>query len=41
MAFDGVGRQANQLDSTLGEFGLEFRECAQLGGADGGVILGM
>lgn len=35
---DGVGAQADQLDVALGEFGLEFREGAQLGGADGGVI---
>ena len=35
---DGVGAQADQLDVALCEFGLEFREGAQLGGADGGVI---
>ena len=35
---DGVGAQADQLDVALGEFGLEFGEGAQLGGADRGVI---
>ena len=35
---DGVGAQADQLDVALCEFGLEFCEGAQLGGADGGVI---
>jgi len=41
MALNGVGRQADQLDAASGEFGLEFGERAQLGGADGGVVLGV
>ena len=35
---DGVGAQTDQLDVALCEFGLEFREGAQLGRADGGVV---
>ena len=38
---DGVGAQADQLDVALGEFGLEFREGAQLGRADRGVVFGV
>lgn len=41
MAVDGVGREADQLDAPLGEFGFQFRERAQLGGADGRVVLGV
>ena len=41
MGFDGVGRQADQLDAALGELGLELGKGAQLGGADRGVVLGM
>lgn len=39
MRLDGVGRQADQLDTALGKLGLELGEGAQLGGADRGVIL--
>jgi hypothetical protein len=39
MAAEGVGRQANQLDTTLGELGLELGEGTELGGANGGEIL--
>jgi hypothetical protein len=35
---DGVGRETDQLDTTLGEFRLELCECAELGGADGRVV---
>lgn len=38
---DGVCGQADELDVALGEFGLEFGESAQLGGADRGVVLWM
>ncbi len=38
MRFNGVGRKANQLDTTLGELGLKLREGAELGGADGGIV---
>lgn len=38
---DRVGRQSNQLDAALGELGLEFGKGAQLGGADGRVVLGV
>lgn len=41
VAVDGVGRKANELDAALGELGLELREGAQLGGADGRVVLGV
>lgn len=41
MAVDRVGRQADELDSTLGELGLEFGEGAELGGADGSVVFGV
>ena len=34
MAVNGVGRQADQLDSSSREFWLKFCECAELGGAD-------
>jgi hypothetical protein len=39
MAVNGVGRQANELDATLGELRLELREGAEFGGADGRVVL--
>ena len=35
---DGVGGQADELDTAFGELRLEFGEGAQLGGADGGVV---
>lgn len=38
---DGVGRETNQLGSTLGELWLELREGTELGGADGSVVLGV
>jgi hypothetical protein len=38
---DGVGGQANELDAALGELGLELSEGAELGGADGSVVLGV
>jgi hypothetical protein len=41
MALNRVGRQSNQLDPTLAELGLEFCKCAQFGGADWSVVLGM
>lgn len=41
MAVDGVGAQAQQLDATLLELGLKAGHLAQLGGADGGVVLRM
>lgn len=39
MRVNGVGGQANQLYTALGEFRLELGKGAQLGGADGGVVL--
>lgn len=36
---DGVGRQTDQLDTTLVEFRFELCESTELGGADGGVVL--
>lgn len=41
VALNGVGREANQLDATLGELGLELGESTELGGADGSVVLGV
>ena len=41
MAADRVGRQAEQLDAALGELGLETGELAELGGANGSVVLGV
>ena len=41
VAVDGVGREADQLDAALGELGLETGELAQLGGANGSVVLGV
>lgn len=38
VALNGVGRQANELDASSGELGLELRESTELGGADGCVI---
>ena len=38
---DGVGGQADQLDAALLELGLELGKGAELGGADGGVVLGV
>jgi hypothetical protein len=39
MALDCVRRQSNELHAALGEFWLEFRERAQLGRANGCVVL--
>ena len=39
MALDCVRRQSNELHAALGEFWLEFREGAQLGRANGCVVL--
>jgi hypothetical protein len=41
MALNGVCRKADQLSSTLREFGLELRKRAQLGRAYWGVVFGM
>lgn len=41
MAVDGVGRQTEQLDAALGELGLQTGHLTELGGADGGVVLGV
>jgi hypothetical protein len=38
---DGVGREADELDAALGELGLELGDFAELGGADGRVVLGV
>lgn len=38
---NGVGRETNQLDATLGELRLELGKGAELGGTDGGVVLGV
>lgn len=41
MALDRVGGEANELRTALGELGLELGKGAQLGGAHGGVVLGV
>jgi hypothetical protein len=41
VAVDGVRGEADELRATLGELGLELREGAELGGADGSVVLRM
>lgn len=41
MAVDGVGRETNQLCAALGKLRLELSEGTELGGADGGVVLGV
>lgn len=41
MGLDCVCGQTNQLDTTLGELGLELGEGAELGGADGRVVFGV
>ena len=41
MAVQGVGRQANQLGTTLGELGLKLGKGTEFGGADRGVIFGV
>lgn len=41
MALDSVRGEADELRATLGELRLKLRERAELGGADGRVVLGM
>jgi len=41
MAAEGVGGETNQLNTALGELGLQTSELAELGGADGSVVLGV
>lgn len=41
MAAHGVGAQAQQLDAALVEVGLEAGKLSQLGGTDGGEVLGV
>lgn len=41
MAAEGVGGQANQLDTALGELGLELGEGTEFGGAHGSEVLGV
>lgn len=41
MAAEGVGREADELDAALVELGLKASHLTELGGADGGVVLGM
>jgi len=41
MAADRVGRETEELDAALGELGLETGELAELGGANGSVVLGV
>ena len=38
VGLDGVGGKTDQLDTTLGELGLELSEGTEFGGADWGVI---
>lgn len=41
VALDSVCAQTDELDAPLGELGLELSESTELGGADGGVVLGV
>ena len=41
MALNCVCAQADELGVPLGELGLELGESTELGGADGGVVLGV
>lgn len=41
VAVDSVGGKTNELDTTLGELGLELSEGTKLSGADRGVVLGV
>ena len=41
MAVDRIGAEADQLDVALVEIGLELGGGAELGGADGGEVLGV
>ena len=38
VGLDGVGGKTDQLDTTLGELGLELSEGTEFGGADGCVV---
>lgn len=38
---NSVGRETNQLDTALGELGLKLGKGTELGGADGGEVLGV
>jgi len=38
VGLDGVGGKTDQLDTALGELGLELSEGTELGGADGSVV---
>lgn len=35
---DSIGRETNELDTTLGELRLELSKSSELSGADGGVV---
>ena len=39
VGLDSVGRETDQLDTTLGELGLELSKGSEFGSADGSVIL--
>jgi len=41
VAVEGVGRKADQLDAALGELGGQAGHLAELGRADGSVVLGV
>lgn len=41
VAAEGVGGETDQLDAALLELGLKAGHLAELGGADGGVVLGV
>lgn len=41
VAAEGVGRETDELDAALLELGLKAGHLAELGGADGGVVLGV
>jgi len=41
VGLDTVGAETDQLDATSGELGLELGESTQLGGTDGGEVIGV
>lgn len=41
VGLDAVGTQTNELNSTLGELGLKLGEGTELGGANGGEVIGV
>ena len=41
MAVDRIDAEADELGVALGELGLDLGHVAELGGADGGEVLGM